>query len=55
MPYKVQGSNLLHFKSGKWSIKQHCSSPENAKKAMHLLEGIEHGNIKPSLSKAMNN
>jgi hypothetical protein len=43
MPYKIQGSEILHFKQGKWSVKQKCSSPENAKKALRLLEGIEHG------------
>ena len=48
MPYKVVGSDLYHEKGGKWSVKQHCSSPANAKAAMRLLEGLEHGSIKSS-------
>jgi hypothetical protein len=43
MPYKRSGSNVLHEKGGKWTIKQHCSSPENAKKAIRLLQMVEHG------------
>lgn len=43
MPYKVQGNKVLHKKGGKWSVKQTCSSPTNAKKAMRLLHGIKHG------------
>jgi hypothetical protein len=48
MPYKCEGKNLMHQKNGKWSIKQHCSSEENCKKAMGLLEGLESGSIKKS-------
>ena len=48
MPYECRGSDLYHQKDGKWSVKQHCSSPTNCKKAMKLLEGIEHGSIKKS-------
>ena len=33
MPYKREGSNVLHEKGGKWSIKQHCTNPANAKAA----------------------
>jgi len=43
MPYKVRGSDLLHKKGGKWSVKQHCKSHENAVKAMQLLQMKEHG------------
>ncbi len=43
MPYRVSGSNLMHLKGGKWSVKQHCSSHENAIKAMDLLQMKEHG------------
>ena len=43
MPYRVEGKNLMHKKGGKWSVKQHCSSPTNAKKAMRLLQMKEHG------------
>lgn len=46
MPYKCEGSNLMHQKGGKWSVKQHCSSPANCHKAMGLLEGLESGSIK---------
>lgn len=46
MPYKVEGNNLMHFKNGKWSVKQRATSHENAVKAMRLLEGLEHGTIK---------
>jgi hypothetical protein len=52
MPYKVEGSDVLHFKNGKWSVKQHCDSPAAADSAMRLLEGIEHG-WKPSVSQAL--
>lgn len=43
MPYKVEGSNVMHYKGGKWHVKQHCSSPTNARRAMALLRGVEHG------------
>ena len=43
MPYKVLGKNVLHKKGNKWSIKQTAKSHDNAIKAMHLLQGIEHG------------
>ena len=48
MPYKIEGSDILHFKGGKWSVKQNYSSHANAVKAMGLLQGLEHGTIKPS-------
>ena len=50
MPYKVSGSNVLHLKGGKWKIKQHCKNSANAKAALRLLQGIEHG-MKPRKSK----
>ncbi|MFA5695987.1 MAG: hypothetical protein WC917_00780 [Bacilli bacterium] len=43
MPYRCEGSNLMHQKNGKWSIKQKCSSPENCKAAMRLLYMVENG------------
>lgn len=43
MPYKVSGKNVMHKKGGKWKVKQQCSSRENAKKAVRLLRGVEHG------------
>ena len=46
MPYRCDGSNLMHKKGGKWSVKQHTKSHENCIKAMQLLQGLEHGTIK---------
>ncbi len=43
MPYKAIGSVIYHFKNGKWSVKQHCGSSKAAKRAIRLLQGIEHG------------
>jgi len=43
MPLKVEGSNVLHEKDGKWTIKQKCKSHSAALRAMALLRGIEHG------------
>jgi len=45
-PYKIVGNNIYHYKNGKWSIKQRCKSSHNAKAALRLLQGIEHG-MKP--------
>ena len=39
MPYTREGKNIL--KHGK--VVQHCTSVENAKKALNLRRGIEHG------------
>jgi len=43
MPYKREGSTIFHKKGGKWSKKQAAKSPENAKRAMRLLNAIDHG------------
>lgn len=43
MPYKRVGKKILHKKGGKWSVKQTAKTIENAKRAMRLLQGIEHG------------
>jgi len=43
MPYRVEGSNVMHKKGGKWSVKQHCKSHAAAVRAMNLLRGVEHG------------
>ncbi len=51
MPYKVEGSDVLHEKGGKWTVKQHCKSHAAALRAMHLLYGIESGEWKPRSSK----
>ena len=45
MPYKRVGNKIFTKRTGNWNLKQTCSSAENAKKAMGLLQGIEHGNI----------
>ena len=51
MPYKIVGNTIMHKKNGKWSKKQKASSKSNAKSAMRLLQGIEHG-WKPSKSRS---
>jgi hypothetical protein len=43
MPYKVVGKNVMHFKGGKWSVKQMAGSVGNAWKAIRLLNAVEHG------------
>ena len=47
MPYKRIGSNVYTKATGRWRIKQHCRSVDNAKKAIRLLRGLEKGTIKP--------
>jgi len=47
MPYKRIGNKIYHKKGGKWKVKQTCKNEERAKGAMRLLEGLEHGSIKP--------
>ena len=42
-PYKVKGAAVYHMKGGRWVKKQQAKSHENAIKAMHLLQGVEHG------------
>jgi hypothetical protein len=36
-PYKVDGKNVMHKTSSKWTVKQHCTSHDNAVKAVKLL------------------
>ena len=43
MPYKREGKQVLHFKNGKWSIKQTCKNAAAANKAIKLLNAVEHG------------
>lgn len=43
MPYKIEGNKVLHLKNGKWSVKQTCSSHQNAMEAMRLLNALDHG------------
>ena len=54
MPYKVSGNKVLHYKGGRWKTKQTCSSPANAKKAISLLQGIEHGTLAPRKKRKWN-
>lgn len=51
MPYKLIGRTIYTKSSGKWKKKQTCTTLENAKKAMRLLEAIEHGTLKQPRSK----
>ncbi len=43
MPYKLEGNTIMHKKGGKWSKKQTATSKANAKSALRLLYGVEHG------------
>ena len=43
MPYKRIGNVIYSKSTGKWRRKQKAKNPKNAKKAMNLLRGIEHG------------
>lgn len=43
MPYKINGSTVLHQKGGKWSKKATAKSPASAKRMVNLLRGVEHG------------
>ena len=43
MPYKRKGKVIYHKKGNHWTVKQTASSIENAKKALRLLQGVEHG------------
>ena len=51
MPYKRKGKVIYTKSSGTWKKKQTCKSVENAKKAFRLLQGIEHGTLKPRKKK----
>jgi len=41
MPYKCEGSNLMHEKNGAWAVKQHCKDHASCLRAMRLLYAIE--------------
>lgn len=43
MPYKRIGASIYHKKGGSWKVKQKAKSVDAAKRAMSLLQGIEHG------------
>ena len=47
MPYKRKGKVIYTKATGRWRKKQTCHSISNAKKALKLLEGLEHGSIQP--------
>lgn len=48
MPYKLIKKTIYTKSSGKWRKKQTCTSITNAKKALGLLRGLEHGTVKKS-------
>ena len=41
MPYKRVGKIVYHKKAGRWSIKQKCTSTDNAKAVLRLLNNLE--------------
>lgn len=43
MPYKVKGAAVYVKRGDRWVKKQQTSSPENAQKAMNLLNAVKHG------------
>ena len=43
MPYKLIGKTIYSKASGKWRKKQTAKSRVSAKRAMRLLQGLEHG------------
>lgn len=43
VPYKRQGNKVMHYKNGRWSVKQKCSSPSNAMAAIRLLHSKGYG------------
>jgi hypothetical protein len=38
-----KGKVIYHKKNGKWEVKQVAKSVSNAKAALRLLHGVEHG------------
>jgi len=49
MPYKIlNGTDVMHFKNGKWTLKQRAKNSQNAHKILGLLNGIEAGTIDSS-------
>lgn len=41
MPYKVVGKDVMKEVDGKWIVKQHCTSAENAHRIMSYLQKLE--------------
>lgn len=48
MPYKVDGSKVMHQVGGKWKVKQTCKSHASAESAMRLLNAVGHSSWKPT-------
>ena len=48
MPYKRIGRTIYTKATGRWKKKQTAKNIPNAKKALKLLEGLEHGSIQPN-------
>jgi len=46
MPYKRVKKTIFSKATGRWKKKQTCKSVSNAKRALKLLDGLEHG-MKP--------
>jgi len=43
MPYTRRGQDIYKKEGGSLRKVQHCTSVENAKKALNLRRGVEHG------------
>jgi len=43
VPYKRVKNVVYHKKNGKWTVKQRCKSAAAARRAIRLLQGVEHG------------
>lgn len=43
MPYKVQGTNIMHFKNGKWTVKQKMKNKKDAYGIIQKLKEIDSG------------
>jgi hypothetical protein len=41
MPYKVQGSDIMVYKDGKWVLFRHCKSPQAAYGLMNKVKNSE--------------
>lgn len=52
MPYKRIGRTVYTKSGGTWHKKQTCGTIADAERAMRLLQGVEHGDWKPTGKKA---
>jgi len=41
MPYRVEGSNVMHKVDDHWEVKQHCTSARNAHIVVSNLEKLD--------------